>query len=54
MIINGENLLGYRQTRYEQAVLPPYGKPVFRALWVLVKGQALSLALNWRFGATGF
>ncbi|MBO2033442.1 TonB-dependent receptor [Siccationidurans ginsengisoli] len=54
LVLNGENLLDYRQTRHERVVLPPYGNPVFRELWAPVEGRAINLSLNWRFGATGF
>jgi len=54
LVLNGENLLDYRQTRHERVVLPPYGNPVFRELWAPVEGRAVNLSLNWRFGATGF
>ncbi|AMJ66201.1 TonB-dependent receptor [Hymenobacter sp. PAMC 26628] len=54
LVLNGENLLDYRQTRHERVVLPPYGNPVFRQLWAPVEGRVANLSLNWRFGATGF
>jgi len=54
LVLNGENLLDYRQTRRERVVLPPYGNPVFRELWAPVEGRVVNLSLNWRFGATGF
>lgn len=54
LVLNGENLLDYRQTRHERVVLPPYGNPIFRELWAPVEGRAVNLSLNWRFGATSF
>ncbi|OGX91628.1 TonB-dependent receptor [Hymenobacter coccineus] len=54
LVLNGENLLDYRQTRQEQVVLPPAGNPVFRELWAPVEGRVVNLSLNWRFGSTGF
>ena len=54
LVLNGENLLDYRQTRHERVVLPPLGNPIFRELWAPVEGRMVNLSLNWRFGATGF
>lgn len=54
LVLNGENLLDFRQTRHERVVLPPYGNPVFRELWAPVEGRVINLSLNWRWGATGF
>jgi outer membrane receptor for ferrienterochelin and colicin len=54
LVLNGENLLDYRQTRHEHVVLPPYSNPIFQELWAPVEGRAINLSLNWRWGATGF
>jgi len=54
LVLNGENLLDYRQTRRERVVLPPTSNPAFRELWAPVEGRVFNLSLNWRFGATGF
>lgn len=51
VVLNGENILDYRQTRRERVVLPPYGSPIFRELWAPVEGRVVNLSLNWRFGA---
>jgi len=49
VVLNGENVLDYRQTRREAVVLAPYANPEFRALWVPVEGRAVNLSVNWRF-----
>ena len=50
VVLNGENLFDYRQTRRERVVLPPYNSPIFRELWAPVEGRVVNLSLNWRFG----
>ena len=53
LVLNGENLFDYRQTRRERVVLPvagSYASPVFRELWAPVEGRVVNLSLNWRFG----
>lgn len=51
VVLNGENVFDYRQTRHERVVLPPYNSPIFRELWAPVEGRVVNLSLNWRFGA---
>ncbi|RYY14824.1 MAG: TonB-dependent receptor, partial [Cytophagaceae bacterium] len=53
VVLNGENLFDYRQTRHERVVLPAGGSftsPIFRELWAPVEGRVVNLSLNWRFG----
>lgn len=50
VVLNGENLFDYRQTRRERVVLPPTGNPIFRELWAPVEGRVLNLSLTWRLG----
>ena len=45
-MLNGENLLDYRQTRRERVVLPPTANPAFRELWAPVEGRVCNLSLN--------
>ena len=54
LVLNGENLFDYRQTRRERVVLPvggSYASPLFRELWAPVEGRVANLSLNWRFAA---
>ncbi|QNE42210.1 TonB-dependent receptor (plasmid) [Hymenobacter sp. NBH84] len=51
VVLNGENLFDYRQTRREAVVLPPLDNPVFRPLWAPVEGRVINLSVNWRFRA---
>lgn len=48
LILNGENLLNYRQTRAEKVVLGTLSHPVFVPLWAPVEGRVLNLAVVWR------
>jgi outer membrane receptor protein involved in Fe transport len=53
IVLNGENLFDYRQTRRERVVLPTggsYASPLFRELWAPVEGRVVNLSLNWKFG----
>jgi hypothetical protein len=47
IVLNGENLLDFRQTRHEQVVLPPLNNPTFRTLWAPVDGRVINLAVAW-------
>lgn len=51
VVLNGENLLDYRQTRREAVVLPPLDNPLFRPLWAPVEGRVVNLSVNWKFQA---
>ena len=50
-VLNGENLLDYRQTRRERVVRAPFNNPVFRELWAPVEGRVANLSLTWRWAA---
>lgn len=48
LILNGENLLDYRQTRHERVVLPPLTQPAFVPLWAPVDGRVINLSATVR------
>ena len=48
VVLNGENLLDYRQTRRETVVRGDVRNPEFRELWAPVEGRAVNLSVNWR------
>lgn len=48
LILNGENLLDFRQTSKERVVLGPLNNPIFVPLWAPVDGRAINLALIYR------
>ncbi|WP_460618618.1 hypothetical protein [Hymenobacter ruber] len=52
LALNGENVLDYRQTRREKAVLSPLDNPVFRELWAPVEGGVFNVSLTWRWAKT--
>lgn len=47
-VLNGENLLDFRQTRHESVVLPPFANPTFRPLWAPVDGRVINFAVRWQ------
>jgi outer membrane receptor for ferrienterochelin and colicins len=49
IVLNGENLLDYRQQKEEAVVLPPYTNPSFRALWAPVDGRTINLSVRVKF-----
>jgi iron complex outermembrane receptor protein/outer membrane receptor for ferrienterochelin and colicins len=49
IVLNGENLLDYRQPRYEAVVLPPYSHPTFRTLWAPIDGRTINLSVRVKF-----
>ncbi|MCB2410700.1 TonB-dependent receptor [Hymenobacter sp. BT178] len=48
VVLNGENLLDYRQTRREPVVHGDLRNPDFRELWAPVEGRVVNLSVNWR------
>ncbi len=44
-VLNGENLLDFRQTNFERVVLPPGNDPVFVPLWAPVDGRVINLSV---------
>ncbi|MBF9143638.1 TonB-dependent receptor [Hymenobacter properus] len=47
-ILNGENLLDYRQTRREAVAFGNRANPVFPELWAPVEGRVFNLSVNWK------
>ena len=48
IILSGENLLDYRQSRYESLFTGPVTQPEFKPLWGPVDGRVVSIALRYR------
>ena len=49
LVLNGENVLDYRQTRRERVVQGPPGNPIFSELWAPVEGRVFNVSLTWRW-----
>jgi hypothetical protein len=47
-VLNGENLLDFRQTRVESIVSGTISNPVFSALWAPIDGRVINLSLVFR------
>jgi hypothetical protein len=45
LVLNGENLLDVRQTRYAPVVYPPYTRPRFAQLWAPVDGVVINFSI---------
>ena len=45
LVLNGENLLDVRQSRYSQIVYPPYARPRFAQLWAPVDGVVVNFSI---------
>ena len=45
LVLNGENLLDERQTRFSSVVLPPYIHPLFKQIWAPVDGRVINLSI---------
>jgi outer membrane receptor for ferrienterochelin and colicins len=48
-VLNGENLLDFRQSRVEDIVLPPYTNPIFPQLWAPIDGRVINLSVTFSF-----
>lgn len=48
VVLNGENLFDYRQTRRERVVVTDVTNPTFLPLWAPVEGRVINLSVNWR------
>jgi len=48
-ILNGENLLDYRQTRRETVAFGNPANPYFPELWAPVEGRVINLSVNWKW-----
>jgi iron complex outermembrane receptor protein/outer membrane receptor for ferrienterochelin and colicins len=46
LVLNGENLLDYRQSKKEATVFPPYTNPVFPEIWAPLDGRVINLSLQ--------
>lgn len=49
LVLNGENLLDFRQTKKETIVLPPYNDPSFKQLYAPIEGRVINLSFNYEF-----
>jgi len=49
IVLNGENILDARQTRYESIVVPPANTPTFKPLWGPIDGRVINVSLVLRF-----
>ena len=49
LLLNGENIFDYRQTRKENVLLAPFNNPVFSELWAPVEGRVFNVSLTWRW-----
>lgn len=47
LVLNGENLLNFRQSDHEALFSGPLTDPRFAALWAPIDGRVLNLALRW-------
>jgi len=45
LVLNGENLLDVRQTRFGPVVSGPEAHPVFSQLWAPVDGRVINLSV---------
>ena len=46
VVLNGENLLDYRQTKFEQIYTGPITDPTFKPLWAPIDGRVINLSLR--------
>ena len=46
VVLNGENLLDYRQTRYEQIYMGSTLNPTFKPLWAPIEGRVINLSVR--------
>jgi outer membrane receptor for ferrienterochelin and colicins len=45
-VLNGENLLDYRQSKKETIVFPPYTNPSFPEIWAPLDGKVINLSVQ--------
>ncbi|PKP22445.1 MAG: hypothetical protein CVU05_03955 [Bacteroidetes bacterium HGW-Bacteroidetes-21] len=45
IVLNGENLLDFRQTRFESIMIPPTNNPTFKTLWAPIDGRVINLSV---------
>ena len=48
-VLNGEDLLDYRQTRKESIIIPPNSNPGFKSIWAPIDGRVINLSakISW-------
>ena len=46
IVLNGENLFDYRQTRFEQIYTGPITNPTFKPLWAPIDGRVINLSVR--------
>lgn len=46
LVLNGENLFDYRQTRKESILIPPLTNPQFKELWAPIDGRVINLSMR--------
>ncbi len=49
IVLNGENLLDYRQSKVETLFTGTISNPVFKPLWAPIDGRVLNLSFRWKF-----
>lgn len=45
IVLNGENLLDFRQSQYESVVMAPFSNPTFKTLWAPIDGRVINLSV---------
>jgi len=45
IVLNGENLLDFRQTKFEAIVIPPISNPSFKTLWAPIDGRVINCSV---------
>ncbi len=48
VVLNGENLFDYRQSKVEALYTGPVSNPVFKPLWAPIDGRVLNLSVRWK------
>jgi iron complex outermembrane receptor protein/outer membrane receptor for ferrienterochelin and colicins len=46
LVLNGENLLNYRQSDHEPLFTGPITNPVFKPLWAPIDGRVVNFSLR--------
>ncbi|MBD0279613.1 MAG: TonB-dependent receptor, partial [Flavisolibacter sp.] len=49
LVLNGENLLDYRQNKKERIIIGSIDNPTFRQLWAPIDGRVINLSVRVRF-----
>jgi iron complex outermembrane receptor protein/outer membrane receptor for ferrienterochelin and colicins len=50
IVLNCENLLDKRQSKYEPLYTGPVSNPVFKPLWAPIDGRVVNLSVKWDWG----